>query len=106
MPTLTINFGSTSPAPIGITHTSTCDANAASPARSSSRTRASLCCTHLHGHSFQLTNNGPRKDTVIVRPKEKVTFEFDADNPGQWIAYCHNAYHAERGMIGLFSYVR
>jgi FtsP/CotA-like multicopper oxidase with cupredoxin domain len=22
------------------------------------------------------------------------------------IAHCHNAYHAERGMIGLFSYVR
>ncbi|WP_166806322.1 multicopper oxidase domain-containing protein [Cryobacterium serini] len=40
---------------------------------------------------------------VIVRPKEKVTFEFDADNPGQWIAHCHNAYHADRGMIGLFS---
>ncbi|TFD05596.1 MULTISPECIES: multicopper oxidase family protein [unclassified Cryobacterium] len=61
---------------------------------------------HLHGHSFQLSNNGARKDTVIVRPKETVTFEFDADNPGQWIAHCHNAYHAERGMIGLFSYVR
>ncbi|TFC25194.1 multicopper oxidase family protein [Cryobacterium sp. TMT1-3] len=61
---------------------------------------------HLHGHSFQLANNGARKDTVIVRPKETVTFEFDADNPGQWIAHCHNAYHAERGMIGLFSYVR
>ena len=61
---------------------------------------------HLHGHSFQLSNNGARKDTVIVRPKETVTFELDADNPGQWIAHCHNAYHAERGMIGLFSYVR
>jgi FtsP/CotA-like multicopper oxidase with cupredoxin domain len=61
---------------------------------------------HLHGHSFQLTNNGACKDTVTVRPKETVTFEFNADNPGQWIVHCHNAYHAERGMIGLFSYVR
>jgi len=61
---------------------------------------------HLHGHSFQLANNGARKDTVIVRPKETVTFEFEADNPGQWIAHCHNAYHAEGGMMGLFSYVR
>ncbi|WP_104126733.1 multicopper oxidase domain-containing protein [Cryobacterium sp. Y57] len=62
--------------------------------------------THLHGYSFQLTNNDARKDTVIVRPKETATFEFDADNPGQWIAHRHNAYHAERGMIGLFSYVK
>jgi len=61
---------------------------------------------HLHGRSFQRANNGTRKDTVIVRPKETVTFEFDADNPGQWIAPCHTAYHAERGMIGLFSSVR
>lgn len=28
---------------------------------------------HLHGHSFQLSNNGARKDTVIVRSKETVT---------------------------------
>jgi FtsP/CotA-like multicopper oxidase with cupredoxin domain len=61
---------------------------------------------HLHGHSFQLTNSGARKDTVIVRPKDTVIFEFETDNPGQGIAHCHNAYHAERGMIGLFSYVR
>ncbi|TFD81584.1 multicopper oxidase family protein [Cryobacterium fucosi] len=61
---------------------------------------------HMHGHTFQVSGGGARKDTVIVRPKETVTVEFDADNPGQWIAHCHNAYHAARGMIGLFSYVR
>lgn len=61
---------------------------------------------HLHGHTFQIAGNGARKDTVIVRPKDTVTFQFDADNPGQWIAHCHNAYHAERGMMGLFSYIR
>jgi len=61
---------------------------------------------HLHGHSFQVAGNGARKDTVIVRPGETVTVEFDADNPGQWLAHCHNAYHAARGMIGLVSYVR
>ncbi len=60
---------------------------------------------HLHGHSFQLANGGARKDTVIVRPKQRVTFEFDADNPGQWLTHCHNAYHAARGMMGVFSYV-
>jgi FtsP/CotA-like multicopper oxidase with cupredoxin domain len=60
---------------------------------------------HLHGHSFQLANGGARKDTVIVRPKQQVTFEFDADNPGQWLTHCHNAYHAARGMMGVFSYI-
>lgn len=61
---------------------------------------------HLHGHSFQLSEKGARKDTVIVRPKETVTFDFDADNPGQWLTHCHNAYHAAKGMMGVFSYVR
>ncbi|WP_258191008.1 multicopper oxidase domain-containing protein [Arthrobacter sp. PAMC25284] len=31
---------------------------------------------------------------------------FDADNPGQWLTHCHNAYHAERGMMGVFSYIK
>jgi FtsP/CotA-like multicopper oxidase with cupredoxin domain len=26
---------------------------------------------------------GPRKDTVIVRPAERVTVDFDAANPGR-----------------------
>ena len=60
---------------------------------------------HLHGHTFQVGKRGPRKDTIIVRPKQRVTVDFDADNPGQWLAHCHNAYHAERGMMGVFSYV-
>lgn len=61
---------------------------------------------HLHGHTFQVGDGGARKDTVIVRPKQTVTVIFDADNPGQWLAHCHNAYHAERGMMALFSYIK
>ena len=61
---------------------------------------------HLHGHTFQVGAGGARKDTVIVRPKQSVTVMFDADNPGQWLAHCHNAYHAERGMMALFSYIK
>lgn len=61
---------------------------------------------HLHGHTFQLANNGARKDTVIVKPKETVVFDFEADNPGQWLTHCHNAYHAEAGMMGVFSYIQ
>ncbi len=59
---------------------------------------------HLHGHTFQVGDDGARKDTVIVRPMQTVTVQFEADNPGQWLTHCHNAFHAERGMMGVFSY--
>ncbi len=61
---------------------------------------------HIHGHTFQVGAAGARKDTVIVRPMQSVTVFFDADNPGQWLFHCHNAYHAERGMMGVFSYTK
>jgi FtsP/CotA-like multicopper oxidase with cupredoxin domain len=61
---------------------------------------------HLHGHTFQVGDAGARKDTVIVRPGQTVSVLFDADNPGQWLYHCHNAYHAARGMMGVLSYVR
>jgi multicopper oxidase len=59
---------------------------------------------HLHGHTFQVRrtgarNPGPRKDTVIVRPGERVTVDFDAANPGRWMLHCHNAYHQAGGMM-------
>lgn len=60
---------------------------------------------HLHGHTFQIGDAGARKDTVIVRPGETVTVNFDADNPGQWLAHCHSAHHAERGMMAVVSYI-
>ena len=42
---------------------------------------------------------GPRTDTVIVRPGERVTVDFDAANPGRWMLHCHNAYHQAGGMM-------
>ncbi|MFF7133656.1 multicopper oxidase family protein [Streptomyces sp. NPDC008196] len=59
---------------------------------------------HLHGHTYQLGNSGPRKDTAIVLPKRKLSVFFDADNPGQWMLHCHNAYHGEVGMMALVAY--
>lgn len=59
---------------------------------------------HLHGHTFQLGERGPRKDTAIVLPHQNVTCDFDADNPGQWMTHCHNAYHAEAGMMTVLGY--
>lgn len=59
---------------------------------------------HLHGHTYQLGSDGPRKDTTIVLPKKTVSVHFDADNPGQWMLHCHNAYHGEAGMMALVAY--
>ncbi|MBZ3913763.1 multicopper oxidase family protein [Streptomyces acidiscabies] len=59
---------------------------------------------HLHGHTYQLGGSGPRKDTTIVLPKKTVSVFFDADNPGQWMLHCHNAYHGEAGMMALVAY--
>jgi FtsP/CotA-like multicopper oxidase with cupredoxin domain len=64
---------------------------------------------HLHGHTFQVVNSagtGPRKDTAIVLPMQTVEVDFQADNPGQWMVHCHNAYHGEAGMMSVVSYVR
>lgn len=59
---------------------------------------------HLHGHTYQLGTSGPRKDTAIVLPKKTVSVFLDADNPGQWMLHCHNAYHGEAGMMANLAY--
>lgn len=61
---------------------------------------------HLHGHTFALSQGGTRKDTVIVRPRQRVDVDLQADNPGQWALHCHNVYHAEAGMMTVLSYRR
>lgn len=59
---------------------------------------------HLHGHTYQHSGGGPRKDTSIILPKQTLTVDFDADNPGLWVAHCHNIYHAESGMTTVVGY--
>ncbi|WP_082509587.1 multicopper oxidase family protein [Microbacterium sp. Leaf179] len=59
---------------------------------------------HLHGHTYQHGRGGPRKDTSIVLPRQTLTVDFDADNPGLWLAHCHNLYHAESGMATVIGY--
>lgn len=59
---------------------------------------------HLHGHTYQHANGGARKDTSVVLPKETLVVDFDADNPGRWLAHCHNLYHGEAGMMTVFAY--
>lgn len=63
---------------------------------------------HLHGHTFQVIkpdgSPGPRKDTAIVLPKQKVSVALAADNPGIWMLHCHNSYHKEAGMMTSLDY--
>jgi FtsP/CotA-like multicopper oxidase with cupredoxin domain len=63
---------------------------------------------HLHGHTFQVLQadgrRGPRKDTLIVLPRQKLTVALVADNPGDWMIHCHNAYHQEAGMMTTLDY--
>lgn len=63
---------------------------------------------HLHGHTPQIgrARGGPRKDTVNVLPSQTVEMVFQADNPGEWMIHCHNAYHLEAGMATVLSYVQ
>ncbi|MDT0263908.1 multicopper oxidase domain-containing protein [Jatrophihabitans sp. DSM 44399] len=49
-------------------------------------------------------NRGVRKDTAIVLPMRSLSVDFDADNPGRWMLHCHNAYHAEVGMMTRVDY--
>ena len=73
---------------------------------------------HLHGHTAQVRATGligrdgdtplpagPRKDTVQVAPGRRVVVDFAADNPGQWLHHCHNAYHLAAGMATVVSYL-
>ncbi|CAN5509502.1 multicopper oxidase family protein [soil metagenome] len=59
---------------------------------------------HLHGHFFRVGD--ALKDTVLVPGHMgRVSFEFTADNPGDWFFHCHILYHMERGMARVFRYV-
>ncbi|WP_278258317.1 multicopper oxidase domain-containing protein [Nocardioides convexus] len=58
---------------------------------------------HIHGHTFALPN-GLRKDTVLLKPMQTVAIGLEANNPGNWMAHCHNIYHAEAGMMAALVY--
>lgn len=58
---------------------------------------------HLHGHFFRVGD--ALKETVLVPAHMgRTSFEFSADNPGDWLFHCHNLYHLEGGMARSLSY--
>jgi CopA family copper-resistance protein len=58
---------------------------------------------HLHGFLFEVENGQgdrqPFKHTVNVKPGERMSFVFTADEPGRWAFHCHLLYHMEMGMF-------
>ncbi|QNJ92302.1 multicopper oxidase family protein [Mycolicibacterium fluoranthenivorans] len=64
---------------------------------------------HLHGHTFEVITPdgrpGPRKDTLIVLPRQTVGVRLITDNPGTWMLHCHNTYHQAAGMMTSLDYV-
>jgi CopA family copper-resistance protein len=58
---------------------------------------------HLHGFLFEVENGQgdrqPLKHTINVKPGERMSFVFTADEPGHWAFHCHLLYHMEMGMF-------
>jgi CopA family copper-resistance protein len=58
---------------------------------------------HLHGLWSELVNGSgayqPRKHVINVKPAERISFDVNADAPGEWPLHCHLLYHMEAGMF-------
>ncbi len=58
---------------------------------------------HLHGLWSELENGhgafNPYKQTINVKPSERVSYLVSADTPGHWAYHCHLVYHMEAGMF-------
>ncbi|MEK8128292.1 multicopper oxidase family protein [Paenibacillus filicis] len=67
---------------------------------------------HIHGHTFRvMSRNGlPLKgspiylDTLLLKNGESYEVQLKADNPGLWMAHCHNLGHASLGMTMMMNY--
>ncbi|CAE6492618.1 unnamed protein product [Rhizoctonia solani] len=65
---------------------------------------------HLHGHAFDIVENGgavnyvnpPRKDVVPVGGST-ARIRFRTDNPGPWFLHCHIDWHLEAGLAAVFA---
>lgn len=63
---------------------------------------------HMHGHHGRLLDTtepragAPWLDTVLVSPREQLSWAFVADNPGKWMLHCHMLEHQAAGMTTWF----
>ncbi|MBK8940574.1 MAG: multicopper oxidase domain-containing protein [Polyangiaceae bacterium] len=64
---------------------------------------------HLHGTFFKVisrdgvpTDEPFFRDTVLVRPNERVDIGLVPVDEGTWMTHCHILEHAESGMMTLF----
>lgn len=57
---------------------------------------------HIHGHRW-IGADGHLTDNVTLQPGGFTTFEFEEDNPGDWLVHCHVANHMEGGMIATYT---
>lgn len=56
---------------------------------------------HIHGHRW-LGGDGQLTDNVALGPGQYTTFEFEEDNPGDWLIHCHVPTHMEGGMMARY----
>lgn len=56
---------------------------------------------HVHGHRW-LDANGALTDNIALGPGMYSTFEFDEENPGDWLVHCHVPTHMEGGMVARY----
>lgn len=58
---------------------------------------------HLHGMFMELENGQgdrlPFKDTIYLKPAERLSLLITANEPGRWAFHCHLLYHMEMGMF-------
>ncbi|CAH1207730.1 Cell division protein FtsP [Paenibacillus auburnensis] len=67
---------------------------------------------HIHGHSFRvwskngipLTGSPVYLDTLLTTKGERYEILLKADNPGLWMAHCHNLEHSSMGMSMMLNY--
>ncbi|MFX3633920.1 MAG: multicopper oxidase family protein [Candidatus Pristimantibacillus sp.] len=67
---------------------------------------------HMHGHVFRvLSKNGEKLkgspiylDTILTQKNDTYELYLIADNPGLWMAHCHNLMHASIGMSMMLNY--
>lgn len=55
---------------------------------------------HIHGHRW--VDAGKLTDNVQLGPGMYTTFEFQEDNPGDWLVHCHVPNHMEGGMMARY----